>query len=188
MPNQFAEALSAISRALDDSGFRYYLFGAQAALLHGSARLTADIDITVDLGGHPTDVILDTLQQAGFSPRFSDPDFIIRTQVIPFVHDQTSIPVDVVLAGSGLESMILARATRRNIAGVEFPVASAEDIVVLKVLAGRPKDTDDIQAIVAAQGDQLDHAYVRHLLRELEEALGVSDLLRLFEHLASETH
>ncbi len=43
MRSPLAEALAALGRALGKLGLRWYLFGAQAALLYGAARLTADI-------------------------------------------------------------------------------------------------------------------------------------------------
>ena len=44
-----AELLTDLGRALARLGVRWYLFGAQAAILYGVARLTADVDVTVDL-------------------------------------------------------------------------------------------------------------------------------------------
>lgn len=38
-----------LGAALDTAGIAWYLFGAQAAILHGAARLTADVDVTVRL-------------------------------------------------------------------------------------------------------------------------------------------
>jgi hypothetical protein len=38
------DALAALAASLQ--GLDWYLFGAQAALLYGSTRLTADIDVT----------------------------------------------------------------------------------------------------------------------------------------------
>ena len=35
--------------------------------------------------------------------RVDDPEFVRRTRVMPFVHVATGMPLDVVLAGSGLE-------------------------------------------------------------------------------------
>jgi hypothetical protein len=46
-------------------------------------------------------------------------------------------PLDVVLAGPGLEELFLARAESREIGGVLVPVATGEDLVAMKVLAGR---------------------------------------------------
>jgi hypothetical protein len=45
-----AELLRAAAAAFDRLGAGWFVFGAQAAILHGAARLTADVDITVALG------------------------------------------------------------------------------------------------------------------------------------------
>ena len=87
-----------------------------------------------------------------------------------------------VLAGPGLELDFLARARVLDVDGVRVPVASPEDVVVMKLLAGRPKDTEDAGAILAAHPD-LDLGLVRRQLRGLEHALDRSDLLPLLERL-----
>lgn len=61
------------------------------------------------------------------------------------------------------------------------PVASAPDLVVMKVLAGRPQDLDDAIAVLRAQGDGLDAARARATLRELERALDRRDLVAAFD-------
>ncbi len=59
------------------------------------------------------------------------------------------------------------------------PVASATDLVVAKVLAGRGKDEDDVRALLA--GGSVDVTEVLDLLGQLEAALGQSDLVPWFE-------
>ena len=61
----FRDVLVELARALDDAGVRYYLFGAQAAILHGVTRTSADIDVTVEAGA-TTEVLLPALARAGF--------------------------------------------------------------------------------------------------------------------------
>jgi len=65
----------------------------------------------------------------------------------------------------------------RQIEGVPVPIACAEDLVVMKLLAGRPKDLEDVVAILAAQAEGIDLASLRELLGELELALDQSDLI-----------
>ena len=79
MPSPVAELLAALHDALEPITPRWYLFGAQAALLHGAARLTADVDVTVDAGDvAPADLIA-ALRDAGFTPRSPDLErFIAR--------------------------------------------------------------------------------------------------------------
>ena len=87
MPSPVVELLAALGTALDAASVRWYLFGAQAALLYGAARLTADVDVTVDLGDRPTSVLLDPLASAGFELRVPDAaGFVERTRVLPLVH------------------------------------------------------------------------------------------------------
>jgi hypothetical protein len=140
------------------------------------------VDVTVRLpAATSAEMLAAGLERHGFVRRVTDADFMARTRVAPFVHTATSLPLDVVLAGPGLEDLFLSRAVQVEVEGVLVPVASAEDIVVMKVLAGRPKDVDDVIAIVAAQERTLDFGYVRGTLGTLERAIGQSDLLPAFE-------
>jgi hypothetical protein len=50
-------------------------------------------------------------------------------------------------------------------------VATAEDLLVMKVLAGRPQDEQDLRALVVAQGEHLDWDYCLRLAAELGEAI-----------------
>lgn len=182
MPSPVGELLAVLRAALEPITPRWYLFGAQAALLHGAARLTADVDVTVDPGDHTAAALVAALQDAGFTSRVTDAvKFAVRTRVIPVVHVASGIPVDVILAGSGLEELFLQRAEVREIEGVEVRVASAEDVVVMKVLAGRAKDLDDVRAILSAHPTDLDFALIRRTLKELEQALGRSDLVTVLD-------
>ena len=161
------------------------MFGAQAVNLHGFPRTTADLDITVDVSDRNLRELLRKLASAGFSPRFSDEAFIRATRVIPVVHDATAMPIDLVLAGPGLEQRFLAEVELRTIAKRKVPVLTAEHLVVTKLLAGRPKDLQDVRELIAMR--PLDHRTINALLAELEEALGQSDLLPLYERLRSES-
>ena len=91
--------------------------------------------------------------------------------------------MDLVLAGPGLEEEFLARARRLSVDGVVVPVVDVSDLVILKVLAARPKDLDDVAALLRVQGERIDDTRVRHVLALLEGALGQSDLISEFERL-----
>jgi len=159
----------------------WYLFGAQAAILWGRPRLTADVDITIRLPIESTSGFCQDMEQAGFRLRVPDPEFLKRTRVLPFLHVPTQLPLDVVLAGPGLEDTFIARAVPVDIEGLSVPVASPEDLIVMKVLAGRPKDLEDLRAVLTERRATLDMAYIRSVLAVLEQALARSDLLPLIE-------
>jgi hypothetical protein len=182
MRSPVAELLSDLAAGLNGLGLPWYLFGAQAAMLYGVARLTADVDVTVRLPDKTANqALVAGLQPHGFEVRVYDVGFVERTRVVPMVHTVTSLPLDVVLAGPGIEDRFFARVLTRSVEGVTVPVASAEDVVVMKTLAGRPKDIEDVVAIAASQASRLDVDYVREMLHDLEAALSQSDLVPAFE-------
>lgn len=177
-----ADLLAALGATLGELGLRWYLFGGQAALIHGAARLTADVDATVDVGAFPIQKLLEALAGRGFDARISDPlEFADRTRVLPLLHRGTGIPLDLVLAGPGPEQLFLARAEPRSIEGVTVPVAAAEDLIAMKVLAGRAKDLEDVVAIVAAHPSDLHLEITRGTLAILEQALDRRDLIACLE-------
>jgi hypothetical protein len=179
----FAAALADLKTALAAIRVEWYLFGAQAALVHGAARVTADIDVTLRLGTVTPARLAKTLERHGFELRVDDPAFVRTTRVLPVLHLRTNVPVDLVLAGPGLEEAFLERAVVHDLGGVAVRVARAEDLVVMKILAGRAKDLEDIAAIVAARGADLDASEISSTLAMVESALGQSDLVPIWERL-----
>src|SRR6185503_15584089 len=162
---------------------RWYVFGAQAVILWGRPRFTDDVDVTVELRLEQVPPLLAAMSAAGFEPRLQEgvEAFAARTRVVPFLHTATRTPLDVVLAGPGLEEEFLARARRVKIGTTHVPVISPEDLVITKVLAGRSKDLDDVDGILRERGPELEVERVRHVLGLLEAALDRRDLLPAFE-------
>ena len=176
-PQPVADLLADLARGLGALGVRWFLFGAQAAILHGSARLSADVDVTVDMGARASRELVDALSREGFELRVTDAaGFVEATRVMPLVHRASRMPLDLVLAGPGLEEQFFARATERLVGDARVPVVSAEDLVAMKILAGRPRDVEDVAGIVRARRD-LDVESIRGTLRLLERALDRADLV-----------
>ena len=93
------------------------------------------------------------------------------------------MPVDIVLGGPGIEELFLERAETREIEGIEVPIATVEDLVTMKILAGRPQDLDDAAGMLRTRAEEIDLGHVRRTLQLLEEALSQSDLLRQLDRL-----
>ncbi|MGH9321035.1 MAG: nucleotidyltransferase [Vicinamibacteria bacterium] len=179
------ELLTALSRVLSRWG-RWYVFGAQAVIAYGVPRLSADVDVTVDLVPDEPERFAREMEAAGFALRIADSDFLRRTRVMPFVHVATAMPLDVVLAGSGLEDEFLDRARTVDLSGTAVPMIDREDLIIAKVLAGRPKDIDDARGVWRLHRRDLDAGRIRLILRSLEEALSQSDLITGFEAISGE--
>jgi hypothetical protein len=178
------ELLGALSPVLVRWG-RWYVFDAQAVIAYGVPRLSADVDVTLALVPDAPDRFARDMNVAGFALRVTDPDFVRRTRVMPFVHAATGMPLDVVLAGSGLEDEFLDRAVMTDIGGTAVPLIDLGDLIIAKVLAGRPKDIEDASSLWRLHREELDAGRIRHTLALLEEALSQSDLVSTFDAIAS---
>jgi hypothetical protein len=68
--------------------------------------------------------------------------------------------VDVLCAGTPFEELALARALPERLLGRTLPVATVEDLVILKLLAGRPQDWADVDALLRENASRLDDDYI----------------------------
>ncbi len=179
-----AEVLRALSQVFEAEGARWYVFGAQAALAYGNPRLTTDIDVTVEFPLEKVEKLIQALQRAGFGSRVESlTEQVERTRVLPMVHQASGFPVDLVIAGPGLEAEFLDAARRLDLGGVEVPVIAPADLLVTKILAGRSKDLADVEGVLRERGKTLDLDRTRRLLGLLEEALARRDLLSELERI-----
>jgi hypothetical protein len=160
---------------------RWYVFGAQALVLWGLPRATADVDVTVLLSGQATGALVSALARRGFVLRFDDAAFIASTRVLALEHTPTGMPVDVVLGGPGLEEIIAADAAKVRVGRLGVPVATPTHLLVLKALAGRPKDREDAIALIANVPERVDLRAARELARRLASAIGEDDVVRALE-------
>lgn len=62
-----------------------------------------------------------------------------------------------------------------------MPLLDPEDLVIAKVLAGRPKDIEDARNVWRLHGSRLNAHRIREVLRQLEEALAQGDLVSSFD-------
>jgi len=144
--------------------------------------MSADVDVTVEIDPEEAVDLVAEMERAGFKLRIRDVEgFVAATRVLPFLDLATELPLDVVLAGPGLEELFLERARDVEISGTTISVISPEDLIVTKILAGRSKDLDDVRGILNERGERLDLDQIRETLDLLEQALGQSDLRPQFE-------
>lgn len=185
MPADVPEALADLARAFRSAGVRWYVFGAQAVIAAGVPRLTADIDVTVEIPAGGPQALLAELRGHGVELRdIGDvATFIAETRVIPALHTASGLPVDVVLAGPGLEEEMLARVQVRRVGGVEIPFVELADLIALKLLAGRDKDHEDVRALLRAAPADLSLSVARARVAALGAILDDATMVATFDAL-----
>lgn len=177
-------ALGALSDALLESRVDHMVIGGIAAIARGLTRQTADIDATVWAQDLVLERLLDTLGAHGIRGRIPDLiPFAGESQVLLLEHVPSGTPIEVSLAWLPFEREALDRAEVVSLAGHAVRVAQAEDLVLYKAVAWRPRDRSDIERLMVLHGDSIDLPRVRNLVSQFAAALDEPSRLDDFDEL-----
>lgn len=186
-PEPLAALLAGLANGLAASGIPFMLIGGQAVLLHGRPRLTDDIDATLGVGPDRLHSVLEACATIGLAPLPEDLQrFVGETFVLPTRHELTGMRVDLIFSTLPYEAEAIARAVRVSIGGAEVPFATAEDLLIHKLFAGRPRDIEDAVGVVRRQGDSLDWDYVGRWVQAFAEVPGREALPQLLAQVRKE--
>lgn len=180
----FSNLIAGISRELRSRQISFMLIGGQAVLLHGRPRLTEDIDITLAADPDQLGDVLEVCAALKLRPLPDDIElFVRRTFVLPVLHEKTRVRVDFIFSTTPYEREAIDRAIVVQLAGESIPFATAEDLIIHKLFAGRPTDLEDAATVVRRKGAAIDWAYVERWLREFGNVPGREDLPDLLANL-----
>lgn len=149
------------------------LVGGQAVLLHGEPRLTQDIDITLGVAPDRLPSILESCEACGLQPLPQHPEAFVReTFVLPAAHADSTLRVDFIFSTTPYEAQAIARAVRIEIRGEQVPFTAAEDLILHKLFAGRPRDIEDAEGVVRRKGPGLDWNYLERWAEQFAAVTG----------------
>lgn len=150
----------------------YALIGGLAVGVHGIPRPTHDIDFTITVDRARLPEFFNAVNEIGYDvPQEFVTGWVDQVAGLALVRarqwiEGKAIDIDVFLSECQFQESLMQRRLEANIEGVSTWVASAEDIILLKLLASRPRDLGDVEDILLVQG-QLDETYLRHWADEL---------------------
>lgn len=166
-PADLGPFIASLARALAEARFSFMLIGGQAVLVHGRARLTEDVDITLGAGPERLPELLELCRTAALRPLPADVDrFVAETFVLPARHAATGLRVDFIFSTTPYEAQAIAHAGRIMLHGEPVPVATAEDLILHKLFAARPRDLEDADSVVRRAGTSLDWTYLERWAAE----------------------
>lgn len=161
------EALRALSDALTNARVPWMLIGGLAVVARGVRRMTTDIDAVVQGDSATAEKLLSLLAPCGIVPRTSDAaGFAAQNLVLLVMHEPTGVELDISLGFTQFERDALASSQLVRFAGLDLPVAMAEDLVVFKAIAARPKDIEDASTLLLLY-DDIDLNRVSRAVHEL---------------------
>lgn len=186
MPHSFEEALGALARWLESDGVPYTTVGGLAVSLLGRPRATQDIDVVVWLGERPWQSFILAAEAHGFEGRIGDVlEFAARSRVILLRHAASGISIDVSCGALPFELEMLERARTLEVGGVRVKVPTPEDLIVMKAVAQRVKDLDDVEALLRTHRD-LDVDRIRYWAGEFAAALETPGILDNLERMLAQ--
>jgi hypothetical protein len=159
-------AFGGIFRELENANAGYVVVEGVAVVLQGYARLTADIDLVVDLSLGNAIRPIAALSRLGMVPRapvearsFADEAerqrWIVEKGMRVFSMYDPRMPlieVDLFVDPPITFRELRDRADVVSLEGFDVPVACIRDLISMKRIAGRPKDLEDIDALLAIGG------------------------------------
>jgi predicted nucleotidyltransferase len=159
-------SLLGILRGLDAAGVRFVVIGGMAGQLHGSSRLTNDVDICYDTAPDNLAVLATVLQRWRAYPRDIEPGlpFTLDARAL---HSSESLTLTTVegnldlfahVPGVGRYREALAQSLVFDLDGVRVLTLTLNALIASKIAAGRPKDREhviELEALrdVASQRD-----------------------------------
>jgi len=167
----FQRLIKKIATALHANKIHYMIVGGQALLLYGEPRLTKDIDITMDLGLESLDNIKKIVSSLKLKILVKDVNnFVKKTMVLPVIDEATGIRVDFIFSFSAYEKKAIQRAKEVKIGKTMVKFAALEDLIIHKIIAGRPRDIADIKSVLL-KNPRIDKRYITYWLRQFDKSL-----------------
>ena len=157
----------------------YVVMGGLAVRVHALPRPTNDVDFTIMLARERLPELFDAVEKIGLTvPETYKSGWVDEVAGMPIVKIRhyfeagLGVDVDVFLAESEYQRVLIERRQPLEVDGFSCWLVTPEDLLLLKLIASRPRDLVDIQDILFTQG-QLDEAY----MRTWATRLGIADRL-----------
>lgn len=144
-------------KILNDGGVKYILIGGMAAIAHGAARVTYDLDVVYERSPQNLLRVAETLAPLRPRLRGAPPDISFRWDAetlergLNFTLSTTLGDIDLIgeAAGGGTYTNLVQHTLSVEIEGMSCLCVNLEQLIDLKKAAGRKKDREAIAELEA---------------------------------------
>jgi hypothetical protein len=161
LSHELVRAVELLSDAFAVRSIRHALIGGLATSMRGRPRFTRDVDFLLDVAQLALPRLLDDLSEQGFS---LDPAVVIAEYVREHITSFSFGPIRIDWLKPVLPfySRALADAQPMDWSkGHSVHVATAEGLILTKMVAFRPQDQLDIETLLTANRDTIDIDIIR---------------------------
>lgn len=103
-------------------------------------------------------------------------EFAKQNRVLLIRHVSSGISVDVALGALPFEQQMIGRARPTDVGSITIPLPTPEDLVIMKAIAHRTRDAEDIEAVLEVHPN-LDRRRVLRWVRDFAKVLERPELL-----------
>lgn len=150
------ESFILINRYFQEKKIRYCVIGGIAAGYWGNPRYTKDMDFAVVSRSQGLKPLAEQLKKDGFKVVGKG-----EGQIHVVQKGSLHFQADLILAETDYQDWVVQRAVPVPMFSIEAPICSAEDLIVLKLIANRRQDLLDIENIIKNKSLKLDKAYLK---------------------------
>jgi hypothetical protein len=161
LADELVRSVEQLADAFGARSVRYAVVGGLGVIMRGRPRFTQDVDVLLDVPQLALPGLADELAARGFDV---DPVTLIREYVREHmtVFRFGSIRIDWLKPVLPLYARALADASVLTwTPGHPLRVATAEGLILTKMVAFRPQDQVDIETLLIANRDEIDLAVIR---------------------------
>lgn len=171
------EPLEALQRLLSRFGDRGVIIGGTAVSMLGRARFTEDVDAMFLLSIQDIPRLLETAKEEGIEPRVENAaEFARKSRVMLMKHVPSETNIDISLGIMPFEQEMVERSVVHYIdKALQIRLPTPEDLIIMKAIAHRPKDLEDIRTI-ADKYPNMDVGRIEEWVRAFGDILETPDL------------
>ncbi len=164
--NDLVGTLHEFASLFDRLGIPYAIMGGWAVRVYALPRPTYDVDFTIVLDRDRLPELYRAVEDAGFTvPDQYQRGWIDSVADMPIVKCRLyladhGIDIDIFLAESEYQQGLMRRRVQHSVGGKPAWFVTVEDLILLKLIAGRHRDRGDIDDLLLTRSE-LDEAYLR---------------------------
>ena len=172
----FRATIESLQRLLHQYHDRGVIIGGIAVGLLGKPRFTADVDAVFLLSTREIPHFLELARTENMVPRIQNAEeFARKNRVLLLKHEPTRIDVDISLGILPFEEELVERGNIKTFANLSIRLPTPEDLIILKAVAHRPKDLEDIRTLIE-NFPKLDVQRIEQWVKAFSEVLDQPDL------------
>jgi hypothetical protein len=169
---KYHEPLESLQKLISRFNYRGVVIGGIAASVLGEARYTEDLDAMFLLSIQDIPEFLEAADHEGIAPRIENAaDFAKKNRILLLHHTITNTNIDISLGILPFEQEVIERSSIQEFDdSLQVQLPTPEDLIIMKAIAHRPKDLEDIRTL-AVKYTNLDLVRIERWIKDFSEFL-----------------